>query len=147
MRSRSEPEPYASAREDDDFQPDSVSDLQVLVRRAVDAGGKEDFRPFQADEARHEGHVLFEPDWRARPYLGEREQLALLREFDPLQGIGVALRAHDPRLPVDGPALRALRRRQPPLPEVLEERVDAGELRGLERVEVEGEREGKVHER
>src|SRR2546427_12841429 len=96
------------------------------------------------DETRHEGYVLLEPDGGARPHLREREQLALLREVDPLQGVRVALRAHDPRLPVDRPALRALRRREPRLPEVLEERVDAGELRGLERVEVEGEREGHV---
>src|SRR2546427_10046119 len=99
------------------------------------------------DETRHEGYVLLEPDRRARPHLREREQLALLREVNPLQGIGVALRAHDPRLPVDRPALRTLRRREPRLPEVLEERVDAGELRCLERVEVEGERERELTRR
>src|SRR5437879_3335708 len=131
-RSRGEPEPYTSARENDDLQADPVPDPQRLVPRAVDASGEEDLRALQVDEGRHERHVLLEPDGRARPHLGEREQLTLLREVNPLQRIGVAFGAHDPRLPVDGPALRALRRRELPRPEVLEEGVDAGELRGLE---------------
>src|SRR3990172_3796764 len=86
-----EPEPDPPVGKLDHLEPDPVPDPEVLVLGVVDARGEEDLRPRQLHEARHEGHVLLEPDWRARPHFGEREQLALRGEVDPIEGVRVAL--------------------------------------------------------
>src|SRR3990170_4151411 len=136
---RDEAEPRAAVRQLDHAEGNGIPHAQVLVLRPVDAGHDLERDAVELDHRHDERHVLLHAEGRAGHDGGERVEGPVLREVDPFHRVAVTLRADDARLPQEGAAPFALRRREAALLQVLEERVDPRLLGRLDRIEVERE--------